>query len=47
MDKTGKILLEGSLENGEGIDISLLSSGIYILELNTSRGVQRNRFIKL
>ena len=45
LDLTGKIVFN-STTNESIIDVSMLSKGIYLLQVNTSNGIATKRFIK-
>lgn len=46
-DLSGRILKKGNFESGnKTVDVSALINGNYIIEIETDKGIIRNKFIK-
>ncbi|MGB1000354.1 MAG: T9SS type A sorting domain-containing protein, partial [Flavobacteriales bacterium] len=46
IDLSGKILLSQKQINGNSIDVSNLSQGVYAIQISTEKGMTTSRFVK-
>ena len=46
IDLSGKILLSQKQINGNSIDVSSLSQGVYAIQISTKKGMATSRFVK-